>query len=195
MKPSAVRWRVRPCVAMRSVKRCGRRLPTGARSQAPDPGRKKMRRVLVGTAASDTPYGCCFAVGVQSQGAGAAPEHSYKDARGAARGCLRSSALLAVKVLFGFHGLCGPQRATCCFVWFPWATCGTCVATSATAGLPSPPPAPNPRPAAPTRSACHLRPPGLRRQLAEGTYAATLPHCQTQTFVCVLKNRLKVRLL
>ena len=170
MKPSAVRWRVRPCVAMCSVKRCGRRRQTGARSQAPDPGRKKMRRGLVGTAASDTPYGCCFAAaGVQSQGAGAAPEHSYKDARGAARGCLRSSALLAVKVLFGFHGLCGPQRATCCFVWFPWATCGTCVATSATAGLSSPgPPTPGLR-----RQHGRLvisGPPGLRRQLAEGTY-------------------------
>ena len=91
--------RVRQC----SVKRCGRRLPTGARSQAPDPGRKKMRRGLVGTAASDTPYGCCFAVGVQSQGAGAAPEHSYKDARG--------------------QGMPSQQRAACCqsFVWFPWA--------------------------------------------------------------------------
>ena len=105
------RWRVRPCVAMCSVKRCGRRRQTGARSQAPDPGRKKMRRGLVGTAASDTPYGCCFAVGVQSQGAGAcqaSPRRRHlnirtKDARG--------------------QGMPLQQRAACCqsFVWFPWA--------------------------------------------------------------------------
>ena len=180
MKPSAVRWRVRPCVAMCSVKRCGRRLPTGARSQAPDPGRKKMRRGLVGTAASDTPYGCCFAVGVQSQGAGAcqaSPRRRHlnirtKDARG--------------------QGM-PLQRAACCqsFVWFPWALRPAarhlllCLVSmgdlrhmrgdgSNRQLVISGPP--YPRPAAPTRSACHLRPPGLRRQLAEGTYAATLPN-------------------
>ena len=135
-----------------SVKRCG--LPTGARSQAPDPGRKKMRRVLVGTAASDTPYGCCFAVGVQSQGAGAcqaSPRRRHlnirtKDARG--QGMPSQQRAACCQSFVWFPWALRPQRATCCFVSFPCETCGTCVATSATVGLSSPPP--------PT--------PGLRRQ-------------------------------